>query len=182
MRCLGVLLGTVVVAVLVAGCGGSSSRALSEPTPAQEAELARLQKARHERERAGTQTPEEQTEARSHKRAEQLQHRVERELAELEAEEPKPATAPGEVTRAEFGDEWPFTVASGTLSCDGSRGLGSVIFTAPDGTRYGLNGTAQDQLGLPAIDPIWRYQPGMAKYELRVDIGPLIDRGLALCE
>lgn len=87
------------------------------------------------------------------------------------------STIPGEVSEAELGGRWPLTVAYGTLSCDGY----SVVFTAPGGTRYGLNGTAQDQLGLPPIDPIWRYQPGMKRYGLRVDIGTLIQRGLALC-
>lgn len=50
MRRLGVLLGTVVVAVLLVGCGGTSEPTSTAPTPAQEAELARQQVMRHARE------------------------------------------------------------------------------------------------------------------------------------
>ncbi len=45
---------------------------------------------------------------------------------------------------------------------------------------YALNGTAQDANLWPAFDPIWRddpIAPGM-----KINIGPMIERGLALCE
>jgi hypothetical protein len=44
-----------------------------------------------------------------------------------------------------------------------------------EGTTYGINGDAHEY---PAIDPIWRPVPGGE----RVNIGPMIDRGLKLCE
>jgi len=86
-----------------------------------------------------------------------------------------------EVSQAEFGKDWPLTVDRGVLSCDGS----GVIFTTPDGDEYGVNGTAKG-LGHPAIDPIWKEDhsydlPGDGP-PLRVDISPLIDRGLELCQ
>lgn len=83
-----------------------------------------------------------------------------------------------EVTAASFGSSWPLTVPSGTLSCEGSSSsVQSVVFTAPDGTQYGVNGTAQSVLGLPSIDPIWQDESG----GLKKDMGPLIDKGRSLC-
>jgi hypothetical protein len=85
------------------------------------------------------------------------------------------------VSRTEFGKDWPLTVDRGTLSCDGS----GVIFTTGEGDEYGVNGTAKG-LGYPEIDPIWKENdsydlPGDGP-PLRVDISPLIDRGLELCQ
>lgn len=76
----------------------------------------------------------------------------------------------------EFGKSWPLLVPDGTLRCGSfGKGMGEVIFTAPDGTEYGLNGLASDSY--KDIDPIWRE----GAYGLKVSIGPLINRGLALC-
>jgi hypothetical protein len=60
-----------------------------------------------------------------------------------------------EVSAAELGDKWPLTVDRGTLRCEGDI---DVIFTAPDGTEYGVNGTALDH-GFKDIDPIWATAP-----------------------
>ena len=97
------------------------------------------------------------------------------------------------ITRAEFGTHWPFTVAEGELRCDG----GAVTFNA-QGKTYAVNGTAGG-LGFARIDPIWKYDDSFAEAyaeetgisletvieamgtRLRVDIGPIIDAGLALC-
>lgn len=78
------------------------------------------------------------------------------------------------VTRADFGDDWPLTVESGTLSCQPGR---AVVFLAPDGTAYGVNGSAADY---EDIDPIWAENPGGPGP--KKDIGPLITAGLALCD
>ncbi len=86
------------------------------------------------------------------------------------------AALSGEVSAEEFGAEWPLTVPAGELRCeDGS----SVTFTH-DGTTYAVNGTARGTGRWPDIDPIWAPDPGVEG--LKVNIGPLIDRGLALCE
>jgi hypothetical protein len=74
-----------------------------------------------------------------------------------------------------MGKQWPLTVDSGTLSCDGSDGVGSVTFET-GGKLYAVNGLAR-QDGYADITPIW----AKAGYGLRKNIGPLIDRGLKLC-
>jgi hypothetical protein len=80
------------------------------------------------------------------------------------------------VSRADFGEDWPLTVDSGVLSCEDG---GYVYFTA-DGTRYAVNGFAMTKGDAPRINTIWANDPtGLSP---RKNIGPLIDRGLALCE
>lgn len=85
----------------------------------------------------------------------------------------------GEVSRAEFegeGRTWPLTVDRGTLNCEpGTR----VTFTA-DGTTYAVNGTAKGSGEWGDIDPIWADDgSGLG---LKVNIGDLIEAGLALCD
>lgn len=93
----------------------------------------------------------------------------------------------GEVATLRIGcgdvNQWPLIVKSGLLQCE-EEATSSFIFqrvwlTAPDGTVYGVNGTAQEA-GYPGIDPIWKNDP--AGYGLKINISPLIDRGLKLCE
>lgn len=85
----------------------------------------------------------------------------------------------GNVSSDEFGSDWPLTVDSGDLRCEGSEGFGAVVFTDPGGDEYGLNGVALSQ-GYPPIDPIWKNDPDLAG--LKISIGALIDRGLSLCK
>lgn len=60
---------------------------------------------------------------------------------------------PVPVNASEFGDKWPLTVSSGHLSClPGSE----VIFYAPDGTVYAVNGSARGTKRWQPIDPIWK--------------------------
>ncbi|GAB3783882.1 hypothetical protein GCM10027601_17000 [Nocardioides ungokensis] len=80
-----------------------------------------------------------------------------------------------------MGKKWPLTVDSGTLSCDGSNGVGAVVFTASDGTKYALNGTAKSSGNYADIRPIWADDKALG-YGLKKDISPLIDKGLTLCE
>lgn len=82
---------------------------------------------------------------------------------------------PGYVSRAMLGDAWPLTVEEGTLACSG---LGAVTFNA-GGMTYAVNGLAQGSTDLPEIDVIWADDPTGAAP--KKDIGPLIERGLALC-
>lgn len=88
----------------------------------------------------------------------------------------------GAISRADLGEKWPLTVESGTLACDGvAEGAGDVTFTS-EGTTYALNGLAKGRAarnGWAEIDPIWADDPDVPG--LKVNIGPLIDRGLALC-
>jgi len=70
--------------------------------------------------------------------------------------------------------EWPLTVSEGVVRCEGS----AVIFRTPDGENYGVNGTALSR-GLPKIDPIWKKDPAVPG--ARINISPVLDRGLRLC-
>jgi hypothetical protein len=75
------------------------------------------------------------------------------------------------VTRGEYGKSWPFAVSSGRLRCEGA---GAVVFTA-GGQDYALNGMAADRYA--SIDSVWK-----AGEDPDVDAGPIIARGLTLCE
>lgn len=87
------------------------------------------------------------------------------------------------VRREDLGDEWPLTVARGTLRCTGSARLGAVTFEAPNGRVYAVNGTARSRPGTREIDPIWApsRDPILRDMGGRVSIGTLIALGLALC-
>lgn len=85
-----------------------------------------------------------------------------------------PTEQPGLVTRAQFGDRWPLTVDSGVLRCEAGH---AVVFTAPSGRDYGVNGAAGNY---PDISPIWA--DSGVDYAPKKDIGPLIQAGLALCD
>jgi hypothetical protein len=87
------------------------------------------------------------------------------------------SSAPGKITEAELGEEWPFTVSEGILRCHGSAGFGAVTFEA-DGTEYAVNGVAKGQ-DYPPVDPVWADDPTVDG--LKKNIGPVIDRGLDLC-
>jgi hypothetical protein len=79
------------------------------------------------------------------------------------------------VTRAQFVDEWPLTVDGGDLRCEN----GAVVFEGDDGGLYAVNGTAKAN-GTPGIEPIWADDPDLPG--VKINIGPLIDRGLELCD
>lgn len=79
------------------------------------------------------------------------------------------------VSPGDISGDWPLTVDEGTLRCEGA---GAVVFTTSDGREYAVNGMASGQ-GYAEIDPIWRNAPGPAP---KVNIGPLIELGLELCE
>lgn len=94
--------------------------------------------------------------------------------------------APNErtVSRADYGNDWPLTVESGTLRCDPPS---AVTFTTEDRTTYWINGTAAsmaDGNGWLDVEAIWADDPDPT-YEgldLKISIGPLIDDGLTLCD
>lgn len=85
-------------------------------------------------------------------------------------------TEPGSrmITRADFGDRWPFTTEEGMLLCN----EGSVTFLS-DGAVHAVNGTAKDRTGFPGVDAIWADNPAIPG--AKMDIGPIIEAGLALC-
>lgn len=62
-------------------------------------------------------------------------------------------------------DPWPFRVDAVTLECK----VGRVYVTAPDGSRYGVNGSARGN------------SAGTEPIQSHYDVQPVIDRGLELC-
>jgi hypothetical protein len=75
-------------------------------------------------------------------------------------------------------------VPRGELYCHGlGAGIGDLMFRVPFPSAhagvYGLNGLARQHLHLPGIYAIWRMDPDIPGG--RVNIGPIIDRGLKLC-
>jgi hypothetical protein len=89
----------------------------------------------------------------------------------------------GLLVSTKFGEDWPLTVPYAIVHCKnitaGGMELHVVTLTAPDGTRYALNGTAQDKTSYPEIDPIWAPNPHVDG--LKIDISPVIDAGLKRC-
>lgn len=63
-----------------------------------------------------------------------------------------PMPNPGDVSRAETGEDWPFTVERGTIAC---LGQGEVIFRTPNGT-FAMNEIAEDLTDNPPVTSIIR--------------------------
>lgn len=80
-----------------------------------------------------------------------------------------------EVSRADFGDEWPLTVEQGELRCD--RGV--LTFTADEST-YALNAAALEATDHPEIDSIWADDP-KDENGLHMSLSPLLARAGELC-
>lgn len=80
------------------------------------------------------------------------------------------------VSSTTFQGEWMLTVDSGELLCETPN---TVIFIAPDGTKYAVNGIAKSR-GYADIQPIWKDNPQIPG--TKINIGSLIDEGLKLCK
>lgn len=80
----------------------------------------------------------------------------------------------GSVSEATWTGDWPFTVPQGVLMCGSPD---RVTFSA-DGTMYAVNGSAKSTGEFEDLAAIWKDSdfPGV-----KVDIGPMIQQGLALC-
>ncbi|WP_445300140.1 DUF2511 domain-containing protein [Microcoleus sp. D3_18_C4] len=78
------------------------------------------------------------------------------------------------VNQQTYGKTWPLTVTNGILSCVDQ----AVIFTAPDGNQYAVNGFAITA-GYPSIDPITLPDPVNPRSKRY--LGVLIDDGKRLC-
>ena len=89
---------------------------------------------------------------------------------------PSLAANEARMSRAELGDDWPLTTEEGIVSCEGA---GEVYFTT-NGTHYAVNGLANGLDNAPDIEAIWADDPKMKG--LKINIGPIIDRGLELCD
>lgn len=81
-----------------------------------------------------------------------------------------------EVTADQFGDKWPLTVDKGTLHCEQPT---RIIFTAPDGQKYGVNGSAQNDY--VTIMEITKDTEIMGQ-KIKMNPSVLIEEGMQLCE
>ena len=85
----------------------------------------------------------------------------------------------GYIAAATFEDPWPFTVEEGVVRCLG----GSAVVLIAEGTTYAINGLARGRIadeGWSEVEPIWLENPSIPG--TRIDIGPVIDIGLDLCD
>jgi hypothetical protein len=87
------------------------------------------------------------------------------------------ACSDAEVTKADYGDDWPLTVESGVLKCLDDNGLALAIIEV-NGVEYQLNGAAKSR-GYDDIDTIWSNNPNIPG--TRVSLSPLIRKALELC-
>ncbi len=92
-----------------------------------------------------------------------------------------PACGPDglEVTRAQYGDAWPFAVDQGTLACTTSAGghIRSALFKVGE-KEYGINATAETR-GYASVEPIWRSDPQFLGR--KIDLKPMVTLALELC-
>jgi hypothetical protein len=90
------------------------------------------------------------------------------------------------VSAEDLGDKWPLTIDSVVLRCKphpNNEKAKMVWFSIDASHFYALNGTAisnaEKHGWIKDIKPIWKKDP---KYpEIRVSVGPLIEKGLSLC-
>lgn len=88
------------------------------------------------------------------------------------------------ITKQELGDKWPFTYDSAELECFVDNGIKSPLVTV-NGKRYGLTGFADNMYGagnIDAINAVWLENKDYQGQGLYVDLGPVTNRALALCE
>lgn len=80
-----------------------------------------------------------------------------------------------EITRSDYGEDWPLTVAQAQLHCNRD-----AVWVTIEGDDYALNGWAQTLRKLPPLPrSLWRDNPAIPGS--KIDVGTLIDDGLALC-
>jgi hypothetical protein len=96
-----------------------------------------------------------------------------------------------EITEADFGNEWPFTVDKGILVCvqyEEIEGLNpesmrGIIFTVGS-TQYAINGTATsraEELGYQSVIDIVKPDT-LIGGTYKMSIGPIIEEGLKICQ
>jgi hypothetical protein len=94
------------------------------------------------------------------------------------------ADDPGLLVSTTFGDKWPLKVPYVVAHCEditiAGRHLKVATVDAPDGKIYAANGTAKDHGNYLDIDPIWAPNPDVSG--LKIDMSPVLDAALALCD
>lgn len=95
-----------------------------------------------------------------------------------------PSTPDGQaISQSEYGEKWPFTVAKGSVRCEGA----SWIVFESGGVAYAVNGSARSvakSRGWADVETIWRDDPAAqgTGTTWKVSVSPIIERGLKLCE
>lgn len=79
------------------------------------------------------------------------------------------------ITKEAYGDEWPFTVEQGILSCEN---VSEVVLTV-DGVSFAINGTAKSTKKYQPVEKIWADNPAIPG--TKKSVGDIIKSGLALC-
>ncbi len=94
---------------------------------------------------------------------------------------PLAIAAPPKLIDAEsYGEAWPFTFEEAHLQCYPGKAV--VVSDAETGRSYPLNGPATSkagQLGLEPLEQVWLDNPTIPG--TKVNVGPVIQEGLALC-
>lgn len=99
---------------------------------------------------------------------------------------PKRRERPDTAHREAWSGTWPLTIDGGMLTCTNvlrAGGQPAVYLTTRNGDMWPLNGVAKahhSSFGAkPDITPIWRDNPDLPG--TKVNIGPLVQKGLRLC-
>ena len=83
------------------------------------------------------------------------------------------------ISAVDYGDKWPFTVDSITLSC---RNNAAVLMQSKSGTTYWLNGKASAQFKhLPSWRELAKPDPRYGAGAVMTPPSDMIKRGLELC-
>jgi hypothetical protein len=86
------------------------------------------------------------------------------------------------VSRAEYGDKWPYTIPEGTLNCEVRMVSGykkQDITISYNGKVYAINGSARSSRKYSPLEEIWKEGPRFPGSKIP-DPG-IIQKGLALC-
>ena len=92
-----------------------------------------------------------------------------------------------DVSKSDYGDDWPLTRSSATLHCKKLDAKITMVWVEVGNSAYALNGTAmtwlenkRPDLNVRDLKQVWRDDPAMPGF--KVSVGPLIDDGLDMCE
>lgn len=81
-----------------------------------------------------------------------------------------------EVSADQYKDRWPLLVNKGTLTCEPPQ---RIVFTDPEGNKYGVNGSAQNDYR--TIFDITKEAENLG-VKFKMNITPLIEEGSKLCD
>ncbi|MEO1819449.1 DUF2511 domain-containing protein [Pseudomonas sp.] len=97
--------------------------------------------------------------------------------------EPAPAAKQQSITiidQETFGAEWPFTQPEMHLAC--LQGSAVVVMDVNTGAMYPVNGIASGKANSMAMEPLESVWLDSTEFPgTKVSVGPVIERGLALC-